>query len=273
LPAAAARDAAVGSRAASTTAASTTAVTFEDHFSDVSAAYAVFRPRYLDALFDYLARVAPARDAAWDVGTGTGQAAVGLARHFAHVIATDASHSQIDHATSDPRISYRVAPAEASGLDDASVDLVTVAQALHWFDRSRFWEEARRVLRPRGVIAVWTYVLFEITPAIDAIIRDFYSGIVGPFWPPERRIVEERYQTIEFPFTEIAAPKFEIEQALTLEDAAGYVRTWSATRAFIKHHRRDPVDDLVQQLTRAWGAPKEPRVARWPVSMRVGRVA
>lgn len=248
-------------------------MTFADHFSGASAAYAAFRPRYPDALFDFLARAAPARDAAWDVGTGTGQAAVGLARHFAHVVASDASRTQIEHATPNARVSYRVAPAEASGLDSASVDLVTVAQALHWFDRSRFWTETRRVLRPQGVVAVWTYVLFEIAPPIDAIIRDFYSGIVGPFWPPERRITEERYQTIEFPFTEIVAPSFVIEQTVTLDDAAGYVRTWSATRAFLKHHRRDPVDDLVKQLARAWGAPQESRLARWPVSMRVGRVA
>jgi len=247
-------------------------MTFADHFSGVSAAYAAFRPRYPDSLFDFLAQVTPAHDAAWDAGTGTGQAAVGLARHFDHVIATDASASQIEHATPDARISYRVAPAEASGLDDESVDLVTVAQALHWFDRSRFWAEARRVLRPRGVIAIWTYILFEIAPPIDKIVRNFYSGVVGPFWPPERRITEERYQTVEFPFAEFAAPTFMIEQMVTLDDVAGYIRTWSATRAFVKHHRLDPVDQLVSELTRVWGAPQQSRLARWPVAMRVGRV-
>jgi len=122
-------------------------VTFADHFSGVSASYAAFRPRYPDALFDFLARTAPSQDLAWDAGTGTGQAAIGLARHFRHVIATDASNSQIEYATPDPRITYRVAPAETSGLDPSSVDLVTVAQALHWFDRNTFWPEARRVLR------------------------------------------------------------------------------------------------------------------------------
>ncbi|HKA59347.1 MAG TPA: class I SAM-dependent methyltransferase [Gemmatimonadales bacterium] len=247
-------------------------MTFADHFSGVSASYAAFRPRYPDALFDFLARTAPSQDLAWDAGTGTGQAAIGLARHFRHVIATDASNSQIEYATPDPRITYRVAPAETSGLDPSSVDLVTVAQALHWFDRNTFWPEARRVLRPGGAIAIWTYILFEITPAIDAIIRHFYSGIVGPFWPPERRLTEERYQTIEFPFTEIAAPDFVIEQPITLDDAAGYIRTWSATRAFVKHHRTDPVDDLVNQLASAWGGPQQIRLARWPVTMRVGRV-
>ncbi|HEV8511363.1 MAG TPA: class I SAM-dependent methyltransferase [Gemmatimonadales bacterium] len=246
-------------------------MSFADHFSGVAAAYAAFRPRYPDALFDFLAREAPARDEAWDAGTGSGQAAVGLARHFQHVTATDASPSQIEHAAPDPRVNYRVAPAEASGLGDGAVDVVTAAQALHWFDRARFWKEARRVLRPRGVIAVWTYVLFEIAPQIDEIVRRFYSGTVGPYWPPERRITEERYRTIEFPFAEFDAPDFVIEQQVTLDDVAGYIRTWSATRAFVKHHRQDPVNDLVSELAPAWGAPQRSRLARWPVAMRVGR--
>lgn len=245
---------------------------FADYFSDTSAAYAAFRPRYPDALFEFLAQQVPATDEAWDVGTGSGQAAIGLARHFRHVIATDASSTQIEHATPDARVSYKVCPAEACGLDDRSVDLVTVAQALHWFDRDRFWTEVRRVLRPRGIIAVWTYLMMEITPKIDAIVRRFYSGVVGPYWPPERRITEERYQTIEFPFAEFAAPNFVIEQAVTLDDVAGYVRTWSATRRFIKQHGEDPVERLVTELGPAWGDPRTSRLARWPVAMRVGRV-
>jgi SAM-dependent methyltransferase len=247
-------------------------VKFADYFSDTSAAYAAFRPRYPDALFEFLAQQVPATDEAWDVGTGSGQAAIGLARLFRHVIATDASSTQIEHATPDARVSYKVCPAEACGLDDRSVDLVTVAQALHWFDRDRFWTEVRRVLRPRGIIAVWTYLMMEITPKIDAIVRRFYSGVVGPYWPPERRITEERYQTIEFPFAEFAAPNFVIEQTLTLDDVAGYVRTWSATRRFIKQHGEDPVERLVTELGPAWGDPRTSRLARWPVAMRVGRV-
>jgi SAM-dependent methyltransferase len=247
-------------------------VSFADHFSGVAAEYAAFRPRYPEALFDFVAREAPARDAAWDAGTGSGQAAVGLARHFTHVTATDASGDQIEHATPHPSVSYRVAPAEASGLADQSVDLVTVAQAVHWFDRERFWNEVRRVLRARGVIAIWTYRLFEIAPDIDAITRRFYKGVVGPFWPPERLLTEQRYQTIEFPFAEFAAPNFVIEQQITLDDVAGYVRTWSATRAFVKHHGKDPVDDLVAELGPAWGAERR-RLARWPIAMRIGRVA
>ena len=249
-------------------------MSFADHYSGISAAYAAFRPRYPAALFQFLAREAPSRDEAWDAGTGSGQAAVGLARHFAHVTATDASAAQIQHAMPDPRIRYRVAAAEASGLERATVDLVTAAQALHWFDRPRFWAEARRVLRPRGVVAVWTYTMFEIAPPIDQIVRRFYTDVVGPYWPPERRITEERYQTIEFPFAEFAAPDFVIEQQVTLDDVAGYIRTWSATRGFIQRQRYDPVDPLMAELTPLWGSPpaQHTRLARWPVAMRVGRV-
>jgi len=247
-------------------------MSFSDHFSVDADGYAKFRPRYPDALFDFLAREAPARDAAWDAGTGNGQAAVGLARWFGHVTATDASAAQIEHATPHPRVSYRVSPAEVSGLESASVDLVAVAQAVHWFNLERFWAEARRVLRPRGTIAIWTYLLFEITPEIDEIVRRFYGGIVGPYWPPERRLTEQRYQTIEFPFVEFNAPDFMIEQMMTLDDVAGYIRTWSATQAFMKHHHKDPVDALVTELTRAW-VPEQERRARWPVAMRVGRTS
>jgi SAM-dependent methyltransferase len=248
-------------------------MTFPDHFSADPDGYAKFRPRYPAALFDFLAGAVPARDAAWDAGTGNGQAAVGLARWFEHVTATDASTSQIERAIPHPRVSYLVSPAEASGLEDTSFDLVSVAQAVHWFDRDRFWAEARRVLRPRGTIAIWTYLLFEITPEIDEIVRRFYSGIVGPYWPPERRLTEQRYQTIEFPFLEFDAPDFMIEQPMTLDDVAGYIRTWSATRAFIKHHHQDPVDGLVKEFTRAWRVPQQERRARWPVAMRVGRTS
>ncbi|MEX2155507.1 MAG: methyltransferase domain-containing protein [Gemmatimonadales bacterium] len=153
------------------------------------------------------------------------------------------------------------------------MDLVTAAQAVHWFDRPRFWAEARRVLRPRGVIAVWTYVLFEIAPEIDPIVRRFYAETVAPFWPPERRLTEERYRTIDFPFAEFPAPELEIVQPITLEDVAGYIRTWSATRGFVERHGRDPVDDLIVELAPVWGDPGTTRIARWPFAVRAGRIS
>jgi SAM-dependent methyltransferase len=248
-------------------------VTFTDYFSGASAAYAAYRPRYPDSLFDFLARQSPARDEAWDAGTGNGQAAIGLARHFAHVTATDPSAAQIACAIPHTHVSYRVEPAERSELNDASMDLVTAAQAVHWFDQPRFWSEVRRVLRPRGIIAIWTYAGFKVSDEIDAAIQRFYSDVVGPYWPPERRMVETRYQSIAFPFAEFEAPEFVIEQSMTLEDVAGYVRSWSATQAFMTEHRQDPdpVDALVRDLSRAWGAPQQARLARWPVTMRIGR--
>ena len=248
-------------------------MTFADHFSGVAAGYAAFRPHYPDALFDLLAAAAPARDTAWDCGTGSGQAALGLARHFAHVVATDASDAQLEHASAHPQVTYRVAVAERSGLDDHSVDLVTAAQSVHWFDRPRFWAEARRVLRPGGVIAVWTYWFFSITRELDAIVHRFYKETVGPFWPPERKLTEDRYQTLDFPFAEFTVPGFVIEQPVTLDGVAGYIRTWSATRAFAEHYGRDPVDDLIIELRPVWGDPAVPRIARWPLAVRAGRIS
>ncbi len=187
------------------------------------------------------------------------------------MIATDASDAQIAHATPHPRVTYRVAPAEASGLEDRSVDLVTVAQAVHWFDRPRFWAEARRVLHPGGVIAIWTYRLFSITPELDAIVRRFYQNTVGRFWPPQRKLTEEGFRTIDFPFAEFPVPEFTIEQRLTLDEVAGYIRTWSATRGYVERHGHDPVTGLVAELAPVWGNAEMPRLGRWPVAVRAGR--
>lgn len=245
-------------------------VTFKDHFSSRAADYAVFRPRYPDALFEFLASEAPARDAAWDCATGNGQAAVGLARHFTRLVATDASEAQIAQATPHPRVEYRVAVAENSGLPDRSIDLVTVAQALHWLDRAAFFREARRVLAPRGLVAVWCYGQAQIEPAIDAILRRFYSETVGPYWPPERPIVDSGYRTIEFPFHELSTPSLSIDRELTLDELAGYLRTWSATRRYIDDHGVDPVGDVIAEIAPIWGDRSARHAARWPLSVRAG---
>ena len=173
---------------------------FHDHFSRVSSAYAAFRPRYPEVLFERVAALASGHASAWDCGTGSGQAALDLARYFEQVWGTDASAAQLAAALPHPRVHYRVARAEESGLLPGSVDLVTVAQALHWFDRPRFYDEVRRVVRPGGVLVAWCYDLMDIEPAIDAHIHEFYTRTVGPYWPPERSLVEARYETIEFPF-------------------------------------------------------------------------
>lgn len=245
---------------------------FSDHFSGVSGAYAEFRPRYPDALFDWLADLAPRRGLAWDCATGSGQAAVALAERFERVVATDASAEQIAAATPHPRVEYRVARAETSGLAADSVDTITVAQALHWFDRPAFYAETVRALRPDGVLAAWTYGHPRLDDAgTDAAFRRFYSETVGPYWPPERALVDAGYRTIDFPFPEIEPPAFEMETRWPLAALLGYVGTWSATTRFRGERGFDPVPRLAQDLASAWGNPEEARRIRWPLAFRVGR--
>jgi SAM-dependent methyltransferase len=246
--------------------------TFKDHFSGVAKVYAEARPRYQADLFAWLAGQCRGHDLAWDCATGSGQAATHLANHFAHVAATDASAAQIAAAEANPRIAYSVAPAEASGLETASADLVTVAQALHWFDIERFYAEARRVLKPGGVIAVWCYGVFRAAdPAVDRAAQRFYSETVGPYWPPERVIVESGYATLPFPFEPIEAPRFEMITNWTLAELAGYWRSWSATARYQAATGLDPVTPLEAELEALWGDPAAPMRIDWPLSLRVGR--
>lgn len=245
---------------------------FKDHFSAQATAYARYRPHYPPQLFAWLASQAPGRTLAWDCGTGNGQAALGLAAHFCRVIATDASAHQLARATAHPRIDYRQAVAEASGLAAASADLVTVAQALHWFDLDRFYAEVRRVLKPGGLIAVWTYTLLDAGSGIDALLDDFYRNVVGPYWPPERRMVDDRYRSLPFPFTPVAAPAFELRSEWTRDDLLGYLGTWSATRACARATGRDPCIDFEQRLRPLWPRAEMKKTLRWPLHLRVGRL-
>ncbi|MFI5280447.1 MAG: class I SAM-dependent methyltransferase [Gemmatimonadales bacterium] len=243
---------------------------FKDHFSSRAAGYSKFRPNYPDALFDWLRGLAPGHALAWDAGTGNGQAAQALAGRFEHVLATDASEQQIAHAEPHAGITYTVAPAHESGLEAATCDLVTAAQALHWFDIPAFFAEAGRVLRPRGIVAVWTYGQPALDdPLCDAILQR-YVGDVNPYWPPERALVETGYATVAFPFDEIAAPAFELELMSTVDAFAGYVRTWSATEHYGKALGKDPVVSIESALRRMWPA-GESRRAHWRLSVRAGR--
>lgn len=205
---------------------------FADHFSSRAADYAAYRPSYPPALVQNLAGLCADHDLTWDAGTANGQAAVLLAEHFAHVVATDASEEQLAHASTHPRIVYRVGQEDGSGLARASADLVTVAQALHWFDRSRFYAEVKRVLKPGGVVAAWCYDLPRVDGAVDPVVEKFYKVRTGPFWPPERRHVDAMYRELEFPFDEIPQPAWSMAVELNRERFLGYVRSWSAvTRA------------------------------------------
>ncbi len=247
-------------------------MTFKDYFSKQASAYASHRPTYPDALFAYLASAVPGHEVAWDCGTGNGQAATGLAPYFERVIATDASSEQISNAFPNPKVTYRVATAENAGIDPGSVDLVTVAQALHWFDLDAFYAAARRALKPGGALAVWAYSLCRVNPEVDKILYDFYFKGVGPFWPKERKLVDDGYRSIPFPFDEFQPPEFNITLNWKLEDVLSYLRTWSPTRRFIEANGYDPVDELETPLAAAWGDPSEVKMVQWPIFMRIGRV-
>ena len=245
-------------------------MTFKDHFSKQAADYAKFRPRYPQQLFVFLSTIAPSRQLAWDCGTGSGQAAVGLASAFDRIIATDASEKQIANAQSYKRVEYRVAPAENSGIGSETIDLIMVAQALHWFDLDRFYAEARHVLKSDGALAASAYNLLHIEKAIDEIVNRYYYEVVGPFWPPERRLVEQ-FADLPFPFQEIDAPRFEMTAHWNLDHLLGYLGTWSSTQRFIAANGSDPLEQIFDALSRTWGAPGQTRTISWPTVIRIGR--
>ena len=244
---------------------------FKDHFSKHSQGYKKFRPLYPIKLFAYLASLTPTHKLAWDCATGTGQAATELAHYFDYVIASDASQQQIDHAKSATNIDYRVFPAEQTDLDDHSVDLISVAQALHWFDRGAFFAEAKRVLKPQGVLAIWSYNLLTINSAIDGIINNLYNNILGDFWPIERRMVENAYQNIEFPFAYQINTDFHIETDWSLTQLTGYLGTWSAVNAYISKEHTDPIDLIYDELLAAWGDKETVRKIKWPINVIIAR--
>jgi SAM-dependent methyltransferase len=244
---------------------------FEDHFSEQAVDYVRYRPDYPEALFAFLAKSVTQHELAWDCGTGNGQAARGLAGHFDRVIATDPSQTQIRNAVHHKKIDYFVSPAEKTDIPSHSVDLITVAQALHWFRLDSFYEEARRVLRPGGVLAVWCYGLSRINPDIDKIVQHYYRDVVGPYWPPERRYIDEKYRTIPFPFVELPTPELYMRADWDMNDLIGYLQTWSATQQCRRKNNQNPIDIIRRALKKSWGRENARLTVRWPLYLRVGR--
>jgi SAM-dependent methyltransferase len=244
---------------------------FEDYFSDHAPDYARYRPCYSADLFEYLAAVSPARELAWDCGTGNGQAAVELAKVFGRVVATDASAEQVAAAFRHERIEYRVERAEETSLGPATVDLVTVAVAVHWFELEAFYREVRRVLKPGGVLAAWTYHLPVIDAGVDLALERYYRQVLAGYWPERIRYLEERYSTLPFPFDELHPPAFEMGADWDLGQLLGFLHSWSATRKYAKERGTNPLEIIWPELAAAWGDPGGKRAIRWPLHLRVGR--
>ena len=241
-------------------------------FATEAAEYAHLRPTYPEELFQYLATVGPSRGVAWDCATGNGQAATHLAGYFERVVATDESGEMIAQAPRDPRIVYRVAEAEDSGLEGSSVELVTVASAVHWFDLRRFYAEVRRVVKPGGTIAVWTYYTPEFGGDIDAIIRRLAHDVLGPYWDERVHYVVDEFHDLPFPFEPLEAPSFQTDMVWDMQDLLAYFETWSSSIKYREANHVSPTSLIKEDLTRAWGDPHQKRDLHFPLYMRLGRV-
>jgi SAM-dependent methyltransferase len=244
-------------------------VGFADHFSAFAARYAAYRPRYPEGLTELLADRCPGHAVAWDIGCGNGQLSVALARRFAHVIATDPAQAQLDHAEADPRVEYRRAPAEVSGLGDASVDLAVAAQAAHWFDWPRFVPEVGRVVRPGGLIALISYRDAEVAGPPGERLATYYEAI-APYWPNGRRHVNNGYAELVFPWPDVAAPPVAMTAPWTCDELVGYITTWSATSRYVAAHGTGLVDDLRRDLAAIW-PDDQTREVHWGLTVKLTR--
>ncbi len=245
--------------------------TFKDYFSTASDDYRRFRPTYPDELFTWLGDISPARNLAIDVGCGNGQAARQLAQSFNRVLATDASAAQIAQAAGAPRVEYQVSPAESMPAENASADLVTVAQAIHWFDHPRFFAEVDRVLQPGGVLAVWGYQLLYTDTPLDNVIADFHGNVVGPYWPPERALLDKGYTLIEFPYPRLPTPPFYMRARWRFSHLLGYLNTWSAVKQFEQARGFNPVEAHGQAMLDVWGEPDAEHDIYWPLILYAGK--
>ena len=244
---------------------------FSDHFSKQSDAYVRGRPSYPPEFIEYLKGLAPKTKLAWDVATGNGQAAVMLAQYFDHVYASDASAEQIKRAAPHKSVSYHVEPAEKTALKDNSVDLVTVAVGVHWFDHDKFYAEVKRMLKPDGVIAVWMYYYDEIDGETENIVEEFRSKFLKDYWPEKFNFVINRYENLPFPFERIQIPEFRMKTVWRLQNLLDFLRSWSGTQRYIDIHGEDPVNIVEPKLRAFWSNPEEEKVVKWKLYVKVGR--
>ena len=242
----------------------------KDNFSSKSSSYAKYRPTYPQELYQFLKGKLHKTEKTWDCGTGNGQVAGALAKFFKEVEATDISQQQLDNAIRQPNIHYSLQAAEKTNFPDNSFDLITVAQAIHWFNFEAFYKEVERVLKPNGIIAVIGYSLFKSNPETDEVILKFYHDIVGPFWDEERKYLDKKYKTIPFPFIEIESPRFEQEYQWTFTHLIGYLKTWSAVKHYEKANGENPIDLIEEELKATFGAKNK---VVFPILFRLGKLA
>lgn len=243
----------------------------KDYFSGHSEIYATYRPVYPEALYQYIYSHLNGHEAAWDCATGNGQVASELAKHFRKVYATDISEKQLAQAPHTDNIFYTISKAETTSFPDNQFDLITVGQALHWFDLEKFYKEVNRIAKRNALLAVWGYELCKVNQDVDELFLDYYHNIVGPYWDEARKLVEDHYRSLPFPFEKIETPAFFIEVDWPQETFLGYLTTWSATQTYIKEKGINPVENLSSHLQKFW-SPGEVRRVTFPMFMKLGRV-
>jgi len=242
---------------------------FKDHFSGNAEAYAAYRPTYPYELYQYILDYVNHNEVAWDCATGNGQAAVALSPYFQRIIATDASTNQIERAQRRDNVDYRVVLAEQPGIRSQTIDLITVAQAAHWFDLDKFYREVNHVAKPGAIIALWCYGLAQISPEIDEIIFKLYNEILGEYWPTERKYVENQYQDLPFPFKTIPSPDFTIENNWSVDLFKNYLCTWSSSQNYHKMNQVNPLDLISKDLDESWSA-GDIKIVKWSIYLKLG---
>ena len=244
---------------------------FKDYFSTAADGYKRFRPQYPTELYACLARLTPTNELAFDIGCGNGQASRTLATHFSQVHASDASAAQIREAEPCANVTYHVSPAEQIQADDGTVDLVTVAQAIHWFRHDAFFAEVERVLKPGGILAAWGYQLLYTGTELDSVIQHFHSQVVGPYWPPERALLDNGYTRIHFPYPRVPTQEFFMQATWQFSHLIGYLNTWSAVKQYQKAQGQNPIEIHWETLAKAWGDTDQARDIHWPLILYVGK--
>ncbi len=243
----------------------------QDRFTKLAEEYARYRPGYPDQLAEYLASLTKGHRLAWDCATGNGQMAVNLSPRFTRVLATDISPGQVAHARERGNILYALARAERTPLAADSVDLITVAQAIHWFDLDVFYREVARVLQTGGILSAWGYGQPEISPEVDEISAHYFNDILGPYLPARIKMVTQQYRSLPFPFQEITPPQFTMQTRWTLDHLLGMLASLSPVLSYQKDHGSHPVEQVYEALREAWGPPAESRRVRWGMFFKIGR--